>query len=115
MKKTLSIAIAALTISFWGIDALADGSGHGHKGEMKGHEMNMPGIHAKGKVNAMEDGKINISHGKIKELGWPPMKMDFAVADGVDVSKVSAGQDVEFTLGKGRNGMYEIMGIKAVH
>lgn len=118
MKKTLSIAMAALTIGFMSTAAMAAGSGHGHGDEMKemkGHEMTMAGINAKGKINGIKDGKINISHGKIKELGWPPMKMDFKVAEGVDVSKVSAGQEVEFTLGKGKGGMYEIMGIKMAH
>ena len=116
MKKTLSIAMAALTVGFMSTAALADGSGHGHDmKEMKGHEMSMKGIHSSGTVNGVKDGKINISHGKIKELGWPPMKMDFAVADGVDVSKIKEGQKVEFTLGKGKGGMYEIMDIKMAH
>ena len=114
MKKTLSIAMAALTIGFMSTAALA-GSDHSDMKNMKGHEMNMAGINATGKVNAVKDGKVNISHGKIKELGWPPMKMDFAVAEGVDVSKVKPGQDVEFVLGKGKGGMYEIMGIKMAH
>jgi Cu(I)/Ag(I) efflux system periplasmic protein CusF len=114
MKKTLSIAVAALTIGFMSSLAMAD-SDHGSMKEIKGHEMNMAGVQAKGKINGINDHKINISHDMIKELGWPPMKMDFAVADGVDISQVSEGQDVEFTLGKGKNGMYEIMGIKAAH
>jgi len=114
MKKTLSIAMAALTIGFMSTAALA-GSGHSDMKNMKGHEMSMKGIQSSGTVNGVKDGKINISHGKIKELGWPPMKMDFAVADGVDVSKVKAGQKVDFTLGKGKGGMYEIMDIKMAH
>lgn len=113
MKKTLSIAMAALTVGFMSVPVLAD-SNHDMK-EMKGHEMSMKGIHSSGTVNGVKDGKINISHGKIKELGWPPMKMDFAVADGVDVSKVKEGQKIEFTLGKGKGGMYEIMDIKMAH
>ena len=113
MKKTLSIAMAALTVGFMSTAALAD-SNHDMK-NMKGHEMSMKGIHSSGTVNGVKDGKINISHGKIKELGWPPMKMDFAVADGVDISKVKEGQKIEFTLGKGKGGMYEIMDIKMAH
>ena len=113
MKKTLSIALAALSIGFISTAALAD-DGHNMK-EMKGHEMTMEGINASGTVNDVKDGKVNISHGKIKELGWPPMKMDFTVAEGVDVSKVEAGQKVDFTLGKGKGGMYEIIGIKMAH
>ncbi len=113
MKKLLSIALAALSIGFLSTAALAD-DGHTMK-EMKDHEMTMEGIHASGTVNGVKDGKINIAHGKIKELGWPPMKMDFTVAEGVDVSNVKAGQKVDFTLGKGKSGMYEIMGIKMAH
>lgn len=117
MKKTLSIVLATLSIGFLSTAALADGSNHnGHDMKnMKGHEMNMKGIHSSGTVNGVKEGKINISHGKIKELGWPPMKMDFDVADGVDVSKFKEGQKVEFTLGKGKGGMYEIMSIKMAH
>ncbi|MEG3618730.1 copper-binding protein [Magnetovibrio sp. PR-2] len=114
MKKTLSIAMATLTIGFMSTAALA-GSGHGDTKNMKGHEMGMAGINATGKVNTVQDGKVNISHGKIKELGWPPMKMDFAIAEGVDVSKVKPGQEVEFVLGNGKGGMYEIMDIKMAH
>jgi len=113
MKKTLTIAMTALTIGFMSAPVLAD-SNHDMK-NMKGHEMTMEGIHASGTVNGVKDGKINISHGKIKELGWPPMKMDFDVAEGVDVSSIEAGQKVDFTLGKGKGGMYEIMGIKMAH
>ncbi|WP_417822425.1 copper-binding protein [Terasakiella sp.] len=122
MKKLLSIALAALSIGFLSTAALADDGhtmkemkGHEMTKEMKGHEMTMEGIHASGTVNGVKDGKINIAHGKIKELGWPPMKMDFTVAEGVDVSNVKAGQKVDFTLGKGKSGMYEIMGIKMAH
>jgi Cu/Ag efflux protein CusF len=53
-----------------------------------------------GKVNKVDPGKhsINLSHAPIPAINWPAMTMDFAVAPGVDLSSVKAGQQVEFTL-----------------
>lgn len=43
---------------------------------------------------------VNLAHDPIPAIGWPNMVMDFKVADGVDLSKLEAGQQVEFELEK---------------
>src|SRR5262245_16020711 len=42
--------------------------------------------------------KITLDHAPIPEIKWPAMKMDFAVAPSVDLSKVKTGDKVRFTL-----------------
>jgi Cu(I)/Ag(I) efflux system periplasmic protein CusF len=76
--------------------------------------MNMPGMEKKeapkgaaaktasgtGTVTALNAGgrKVTLDHGPMPEINWPPMKMEFAVAGGVDLSKVKAGDKVRFTI-----------------
>lgn len=69
----------------------------------------------KGVVNAVDIAahKINLSHQPIPSLGWPAMKMDFAVAPSVDLKTVQAGSTVEFTVGKNQAGLPEIQSIEA--
>jgi len=50
-----------------------------------------------GGVNA-GDGKINLSHEPISELGWPAMTMDFKLAEGVSTKDLKPGMAVEFDL-----------------
>lgn len=57
------------------------------------------------------DNKINMSHEPIEALGWPDMKMDFTVQDGVDLSKFKTDDKVEFELKKGVDG-YEVKSMK---
>ena len=42
--------------------------------------------------------KVTLDHGPIPEINWPSMKMEFAVAPSVDLSKVKTGDRVRFTL-----------------
>lgn len=51
--------------------------------------------------------KLNMSHEPIEALGWPDMKMDFSVQQGIDLSKFKENDMVEFELEKGVDG-YEI-------
>lgn len=41
---------------------------------------------------------VNITHAPIPELNWPEMKMDLAVAKGVDLNAVKAGDKVTFHI-----------------
>lgn len=74
------------------------------------------GAKGKGVVNSVDptEHKINVSHGPIPSLGWPAMKMDFAVAPTVDLNAVQAGSQVEFTVGKNEAGLPEIQAIQPV-
>jgi Cu/Ag efflux protein CusF len=66
--------------------------------------------HTTGTVNSVDPAqhKINVSHQPITALGWPAMTMDFAVAPSVDLNRIKPGSRVDFSLEKGRGGMYEI-------
>lgn len=72
------------------------------------------GTHAAGTVNSVDiaQNKINLSHAPIPELGWPAMTMDFAVAPTVDLRSVKPGSRVKFSLGKGKDGMYQIRSLE---
>ncbi|KJS39701.1 MAG: hypothetical protein VR70_07510 [Rhodospirillaceae bacterium BRH_c57] len=65
---------------------------------------------ATGKVNSVDAAKrtVNITHQPIQALGWPDMTMDFAVAEGVDLSALQPGAQIEFALVKGADGIYMI-------
>lgn len=41
---------------------------------------------------------LNLQHKPIKQLGWPAMTMDFTVAEDVDISELSANDEVMFQL-----------------
>jgi Cu(I)/Ag(I) efflux system protein CusF len=72
--------------------------------------------HAVGVVNAVEPAqhKINLTHEPIQSIGWPSMTMEFPVAPSVDLTGVKPGSRVDFTLEKGKNGMYEIQSVQPV-
>jgi len=44
----------------------------------------------------------------VQALGWPAMTMDFAVAEGVDISKLKAGDKVDFELVRGADNIYMV-------
>jgi Cu/Ag efflux protein CusF len=69
----------------------------------------------KGVVNSVDADahKVNISHEAIKSLGWPAMKMDFAVAPSVDLKALQPGTQIEFMVGKNAAGMPEVQSIHA--
>lgn len=88
------------------------GAGHEMRHAADAGEMQMAHeghIHAQasGTVNSVNAGarKINISHGAIQDLGWPPMTMDFPVAPAVNLKAIKPGTKVDFTLEKGDDGM----------
>lgn len=54
---------------------------------------------------------LKIAHNPIKELNWPAMTMDFAVATNVDLAHLKIGDTVEFTLSS-KNDDYVITAIK---
>jgi Cu/Ag efflux protein CusF len=70
--------------------------------------------HATGTVNAVDPAqhKINLSHTAIPSLGWPAMTMEFAVARSVDLSRVKPGARVNFSIQKGKDGMFEVQSVQ---
>ncbi|PPD55582.1 MAG: efflux transporter periplasmic adaptor subunit [Methylotenera sp.] len=45
-----------------------------------------------------QSGKVTLDHEPIKDLGWPSMTMGFKVKDSKQLSKLKAGDEVEFDL-----------------
>lgn len=109
--KTLMIAVvAALPLMAAPVLAQSTG-GHGNHGTHGNHSNMQHGVHADATLNKMMDRKANISHGPIKEIGWPAMTMDLPILEGAEIGDVSEGQPVMLMLEKGKDGMY---GIKAM-
>ena len=46
----------------------------------------------------VKSGHVTLNHEPIKELGWPSMTMGFKVKDSKQLSKLKAGDEVEFDL-----------------
>jgi len=61
-----------------------------------------------GTVNAVKDGKLNISHGPIKSMNMDGMTMDFAVADPAMLEDVKPGSKIDFTLTTNAKGGFVI-------
>ena len=98
---TLAAAAAALLI-------LSDAQGHAQHGSMGGApQAARPGASdaaqaavATGTVQKVDAAgrTLGLAHGPIPAIGWPAMTMDFPVAAGVDLSALTPGRQVEFTL-----------------
>jgi len=130
MNASSAAANPATTTSPMGLDL---GSSAGHMADPSeaspvgaGHEMHHAGemqmaheghdhAQASGTVNSIDAGarKINISHGPIQGLGWPPMTMDFPVAPSVNLKSIKPGSRVNFTLEKGDDGMPVILSVSS--
>lgn len=69
--------------------------------------------HAEGTVNSidLEHGKINMTHGPVKSLGWPGMTMDFRVKDNAILKDIKPGQKVKFEMVKDGEGQFYIVRI----
>ena len=74
---------------------MQEGGSHGGS-----HMIKKIGIQANGTLNTInqEKRKVNITHGPISALGWPPMRMDFSVKKGVDLQSLKPGQKVRFSI-----------------
>jgi Cu(I)/Ag(I) efflux system membrane fusion protein len=56
---------------------------------------------------------LRIDHAPLPEIGWPAMIMDFAVAEGVQLTGISPGSRVRFELESGADGRYRVAAITA--
>ncbi|WP_095588172.1 copper-binding protein [Actibacterium ureilyticum] len=70
-------------------------------------------IHAEATLNAIGDGTLNVSHGPIKEIGWPAMTMDLPMMAGANLPDgLEPGDKVLMMLGQDHEGMYAISGLE---
>ena len=72
-----------------------------------------PAVFASGIVNAVDTAsrRIRISHGPIEALGWTAMTMEFDVLPGADLTSISIGQSVHFSLSLSKVGDYVVSNI----
>lgn len=69
-------------------------------------------IHAKAVVNSFSEGKVNVSHEPIPEIGWPEMTMDMPILpDAKIMESVSLGDSVTMMLVKGEDGIYGVQAL----
>ena len=70
-------------------------------------------VNTSGKVNKVmsEMGMVNLSHDPIPEWDWPTMKMDFQVAESVDLGAIKSGETIQFELKKTGDWDYLIVSI----
>ncbi len=80
------------------------------------HQPDKPKVFpGRGVVNGIDAaaGRINITHEPMPALGWPPMTMDFTVAEGLRLDGIAPGAAVEFELRQLDAVSYELAAIRA--
>ena len=85
-------------------------------GAMKNNEASatkMPTATAVVKKLMPEEGRVNLDHAPIPELGWPSMIMDFDLAEDVSLQGLKVGDKVQITLRQGDSG-YVIRDIRTM-
>lgn len=120
--KTLALAAAGALAAAFVVFGPAHGdehdSAHGHSDAHAGDmadmtDMDAGDARAAGVVESLSaDGySLTVSHGPIESIGMDAMTMRFDALVDVDVSGFAAGDEVAFTLRKGRDGSYRISAI----
>jgi Cu(I)/Ag(I) efflux system membrane fusion protein len=68
------------------------------------------GHRARGTVESVDrkDGKITLAHGAIPTMKWPPMTMDFMLANAALAARVKPGSAVSFEFVERKPGEYVI-------
>lgn len=115
MMKKRNLALVAMMALGYTLPVVADDNmGNMNMGKM---DMTMPAAqatakpaskmaHGMGVVKGLDakQGTVTLDHEAIKELNWPPMNMDFKVANSKLLKGLKVGQKVEFEL-KAEGGM----------
>lgn len=72
-------------------------------------------VWAKGEITdiMLSHQMLTLVHQPIPEWNWPGMTMNFTVAQGVDLHRLSQGQAIEFEMEKTPSDQYQIIAIKA--
>ncbi|KZZ57197.1 hypothetical protein A3760_16900 [Oleiphilus sp. HI0122] len=85
--------------------------GEGKHGERMSNMREVMGMGRLNKIMA-ERGMVNINHEPMPEMNWPKMRMNFQVQEGIELSELNLGDEVEFTLMVDDNNNYIIKDIK---
>ena len=109
IKSLLVIAtlFTATTISFAASHAAAPAS----TGSAASLPTSLPMADAEIRKIDLENKKITLKHGEIKNLDMPGMTMVFQVKDAAMLDNIKAGDKVKFTADK-VNGTYTVMSIE---
>jgi Cu(I)/Ag(I) efflux system periplasmic protein CusF len=94
MKKIITVASAILSLSVFA-------------------QVTLPLVDAEIRKIDLENKKVTLKHGEIKNLDMPGMTMVFQVNDIAMLEKVKAGDKVKFTADK-VNGAYTVLTIDIV-
>lgn len=96
--KTLTTALV-LAAALAPASVFASKNHDSHMNHDQMHDVVEP-IQSKGVVTAVNPAKqkITLNHEPIPELGWPQMIMGFSVAPDVDLSGLSKGDKVTFSM-----------------
>ena len=101
MKNIISISVLFAVLANGSL-ALANDNGDGKShSEMEGVRATEVRVHkGQGVVNKIDlsAGKVNLTHGPIKSLGWPGMTMDFSAKDPAVLKNIKVGQKVHFDV-----------------
>lgn len=104
--KVLVTAAIILTGSQMG--TAQDMQGHTHSSHGPASEQTIH--HGTGKLNKItEDRVVNMNHGPIQPMGMPGMRMNFKVAETVNLSAFKVGDKVAFNVIEGDNGWLVIV------
>ena len=111
MKYTISSSLLLVLLTGSGaVLAVEQQTGMNHAA-MQGMERTAVQAHkAEGVANSvdLQHGKINLTHGPVKSLGWPGMTMDFTVKDKAILKGINPGQKVEFEVVKEGPGKFYV-------
>jgi Cu(I)/Ag(I) efflux system periplasmic protein CusF len=114
IKLLLTIAslVAAISSSFAASHAAAPMPAAGEtKTELPASKSALPMTEAEIRKIDVENKKITLKHGEIKNLDMPGMTMVFQVKDAAMLEKVKTGDKVKFTADK-VNGAFTVMSIE---
>jgi Cu(I)/Ag(I) efflux system protein CusF len=117
LKNKLCLSAVALI----GLAFISHASAESHMSKKPHHEASSQEHHnnpsAKGKAAMGEgvihsvspaDRKVNLTHEPIPLLNWPAMTMDLDVAEGVDLQKLTPGDNIQFHIELGEDKVYRI-------
>jgi len=108
MLKTLTLC-AGLSLAALPTYAQDSHSGMDHSAMDMNVDAMAEAVHAEAVVNTIGETSVNVSHGPIPEIGWPPMTMDMPLVENAEVADgISEGDTVTIMLMKGDDGMYGI-------
>lgn len=112
----IKILIGAVVLGITGVTASVVVAQNAHN--MDHSSMNMSSeavegaVHAKGVVNTLGDGTVNLSHEPIPEIGWPAMTMDMPILPTAKMlGTIKPGDTVTIMLIKGEDGLYAVQAL----